>query len=153
MFLPIWWALGLAGTAWKESKYGVFSGPHFPVFSPNGWKCGPEKTSYLDTFPTVRYTLDEWCLVIFIPHRMKLLIQKPMRGYYQKISCVLTKVRLWIAAIGQVLVRVAKPGSAVLPIPFDPEVEKMHCVKSDRIRSFSGLYFRASGLNMERHFV
>ena len=22
-------------TAWKESKYGVFSGPYFPVFSPN----------------------------------------------------------------------------------------------------------------------
>ena len=30
-------------TAWKVSKYGVFSGPYFPVF-------GPEKTPYLDTF-------------------------------------------------------------------------------------------------------
>ena len=30
-------------TAWKVSKYGVFSGPCFPVF-------GLEKTPYLDTF-------------------------------------------------------------------------------------------------------
>ena len=25
-------------TAWKVSKYGVFSGPHFPVFSPSTGK-------------------------------------------------------------------------------------------------------------------
>ena len=63
-------------TAWKVSKYGVFSGPHFPafgmeyflvrifphsdwirrdtsylsVFSPNAGKYGPEKSPYLDTF-------------------------------------------------------------------------------------------------------
>ena len=30
-------------TAWKVSKYGVFSGP-------NAGKYGPEKTPYLDTF-------------------------------------------------------------------------------------------------------
>ena len=33
-------------TAWKVSKYGVISGPYFPVF-------GPEITPYLDTFHTV----------------------------------------------------------------------------------------------------
>ena len=27
-----------------------FSGPYFPVFSPNAGKYGPEKTPYLDTF-------------------------------------------------------------------------------------------------------
>ena len=32
------------------SKYRVFSGPYFPVFSPNTGKYGPEKASYLDTF-------------------------------------------------------------------------------------------------------
>ena len=32
------------------SKCGVFSGPHFPVFSPNTGKYGPEKTRYLNTF-------------------------------------------------------------------------------------------------------
>ena len=32
------------------SKYGVFSGAYFPVFSPNIGIYGPEKTPYLDTF-------------------------------------------------------------------------------------------------------
>ena len=36
------------------SKYGVFSGPYFPVFSPNTGKYGPEKTPYLDTFNAVK---------------------------------------------------------------------------------------------------
>ena len=47
-------------TAWKVSKYGVFSGPYFPefglnisVFSPNAGKYGPEKTLYMDTFHAV----------------------------------------------------------------------------------------------------
>ena len=40
-------------TAWNVSKYGAFSGPYFPVFSPNTGKYGPEKTAYLDTFHAV----------------------------------------------------------------------------------------------------
>ena len=32
------------------SKYGVFSGPYFPVFRTNTGKYGPEKNPYLDTF-------------------------------------------------------------------------------------------------------
>ena len=35
------------------SKYGDFSGPYFPVFSPNTRNYGPEKTSYLDIFRAV----------------------------------------------------------------------------------------------------
>ena len=35
------------------SKYGFFSGPYFPVFSPNTGKYGSEKTQYLDTFHRV----------------------------------------------------------------------------------------------------
>ena len=35
------------------SKYGVLSGPYFPVFGLNTGKYGPEKTSYLDTFHAV----------------------------------------------------------------------------------------------------
>ena len=35
------------------SKYGVFSGPHFPVFGLNTGKYRPEKTLYLDTFHAV----------------------------------------------------------------------------------------------------
>ena len=47
-------------------KYGVFSGPYFPlfglnkerysVFSANVEKYGPEKSPYLDTFHAVFYT-------------------------------------------------------------------------------------------------
>ena len=45
-------------TAWKESKYGVFSGPYFPAFELNTEKkgqakYGPEKNPYLDTFHVV----------------------------------------------------------------------------------------------------
>ena len=32
-----------------------FSGPYFPVFSPNTGKYGPEKTPYLDTFHSVEH--------------------------------------------------------------------------------------------------
>ena len=37
-------------TTWEVSKYGVISGPYFPVFSPNTGKYGPEITLHLDTF-------------------------------------------------------------------------------------------------------
>ena len=36
----------IAISAWKVSKYGVFSGPYFPAF-------GQEKTPYIDTFHAV----------------------------------------------------------------------------------------------------
>ena len=35
------------------SKYGVFSGLYFLVFSPNAGKYEPEKTPHLDTFHAV----------------------------------------------------------------------------------------------------
>ena len=41
-------------TAWKVSKYGVISGPYFPVFGLNTGKYGPEITPYLDTFHALR---------------------------------------------------------------------------------------------------
>ena len=37
-------------TAWKVSKYGVFSGPYFPGFWLNTGKYGPEKTLYFGHF-------------------------------------------------------------------------------------------------------
>ena len=40
-------------TAWKVSKYGVISGPYFPVFGLKTGKYGPETTPYLDTFHAV----------------------------------------------------------------------------------------------------
>ena len=36
------------------SKYGVFSGPYFPVFSLNTGKYGPGKTPHLDPFHAVK---------------------------------------------------------------------------------------------------
>ena len=49
------------------SKYGVFSGPYFTVFSPNGGKCGSVKTSSLDPFHAVkdfykfvRFSIYDW---------------------------------------------------------------------------------------------
>ena len=57
-------------TAWKVSKYGVISGPYFPIFGLNTGKYGPEKTPYLDTFYAVisgkmniiteKYTYTDW---------------------------------------------------------------------------------------------
>ena len=44
-------------TAWKVSKYEVFSGP-------NAGKYGPEKTLYLDTFHTELYTKLIICVAI-----------------------------------------------------------------------------------------
>ena len=45
--------LSIIITAWKVSKYGVFSGPHFPVFGLDTGKYGPEKPPYMDTFHAV----------------------------------------------------------------------------------------------------
>ena len=44
------WRLGarIRLTVWKVSKYGVISGPYFPVF-------GAEITSYLNTFHAVKF--------------------------------------------------------------------------------------------------
>ena len=36
------------------SKYGVISGPYFPIFGLNTGKYGPEITPYLDTFHAVK---------------------------------------------------------------------------------------------------
>ena len=47
-------------TAWKVSKYGVFSGPYLPVFSLNTGKYGPEKTPYLGTFHAVEWPTHSW---------------------------------------------------------------------------------------------
>ena len=39
--------------AWKLPRYGVISGPHFPVFGLNTRKYAPKITPYLDTFYAV----------------------------------------------------------------------------------------------------
>ena len=47
------------------SKYGVISGPYFPVFSPNTGKYGPEITPYLGTFHAVSHaTMDYFDMIL-----------------------------------------------------------------------------------------
>ena len=46
------------------SKYGVISGPYFPVFGPNTEKYGPEVTPCLDTFHAVRVISIMWALSV-----------------------------------------------------------------------------------------
>ena len=43
------------GTFSVQSKYGVISGPYYPLFGLNTGKYGPEITLYLDTFHAVSY--------------------------------------------------------------------------------------------------
>ena len=64
-------------TAWKVSKYGVYSGPYFSVFSTNKGKYRlletpylgkyrPEKTPYLDTFHIVNTISNrKICILVF----------------------------------------------------------------------------------------
>ena len=40
----------MVNIVWIVSKYGVVSGPYFPVLGLNTGKYGPEITPYLDTF-------------------------------------------------------------------------------------------------------
>ena len=54
----------------NASKYGVFSGPYFPVFGLNTGKYGPEETPYLDNFHAVLHLLKKG----FIRHYLKLLL-------------------------------------------------------------------------------
>ena len=89
-------------TAWKVSKYGVFSGPYFPafslnteryfvfsfsVFSLNAVKYGPEKTSYLDTFHAVYF-------IVFINHLLCFYISVFRLSFKQPRMCVLN-ITVW----------------------------------------------------------
>ena len=58
------------------SKYGVISGPSFPVFSPNTGKYGPEINPYLDTFHAVTAYRNQLFLMAF--HRNLTHIQKEL---------------------------------------------------------------------------
>ena len=72
------------------SKYGVFSGPYFPVFgtpylsvfSPNTGKYGPEVTPYLDIFYAVtlpelnKHWINEMSITITILRTLGLFIWK-----------------------------------------------------------------------------
>ena len=66
--------LSWVDTAWKVSKYGVFSGRSIGVSS-NAGKYGPEKTSYLVTFHAV------WVMLSYIELFLPLLFLLSVRHY------------------------------------------------------------------------
>ena len=53
-----WLPLRIARHYIKKPKYGVISGPYFPLFGLNTEKYGPEITPYLDNFHKVRFRID-----------------------------------------------------------------------------------------------
>ena len=59
------WLRHQIASARKVFKYGVSSGPYFPVFGLNTGKYGPGKTLYLRTFHTVCYIIDLFFIWIF----------------------------------------------------------------------------------------
>ena len=50
------------------SRYGVISGPHFPVFGLNTGKYGPEITPYLDAFHAVINAVKLFKLYAYCDH-------------------------------------------------------------------------------------
>ena len=59
-------------TAWKVSKYGVISGPYFPVFGLNTGKYRTEITPYLDIFQAVMFNTT--CAFKFFRYSTQFLI-------------------------------------------------------------------------------
>ena len=87
----------------KLSKYGVISGPRFPLVSPNTGKCGSEITPYLDTFHAVKIwklsvsTISE---IILAPNQNSLTLDQILAGcsckvcFYKKL-CISNKGKRW----------------------------------------------------------
>ena len=102
ILLILWFSF----TAWKMSKYGVISGPYFPVFNPNTGKYRPEITPYLDTFHVVFSTLkhrnngDVWKLLCYKSVQWKLSLSKAKRpDNSQKCMKLLTRIFTWFNMI------------------------------------------------------
>ena len=74
-------------TVRKVSKYEVFSGPYFPVFSPNTGKYGPEKPPYLDTFhAAIKDRLDQVSFNLFSDIEQLLLKSINGEDYQQELD-------------------------------------------------------------------
>ena len=70
-------------------KYRVFSGPYFPVFSPNTGKYGPEKALYLDTFRVVGERVSKDCrLLSLINYGYNLFIFFSFHQCFRKWSAI-----------------------------------------------------------------
>ena len=67
------------------SKYGVFSGPYFPAFSPNTGKYGAEKSPNLDTFHACNFAgLMLWIRVPILEAYLELSWISMMELFLQK---------------------------------------------------------------------
>ena len=71
-------------TAWKLSKYRVFSGSYFPVFGMNTGNHEPEKTPYLDTFDVVLVLLMDVHLKAHKIRVIKQIIEDTLR--YKRLT-------------------------------------------------------------------
>ena len=73
-----------------------FSGPFFPVFSPNAWKYGPEKTPYLDILravTTTTQTLDRSSHPQVFLRKGLLKICSKLAGEHQRQSAISIKLQ------------------------------------------------------------
>ena len=68
------------------SKYEVFSGLYFPVFSANTGKYGPEKTPYLNTFHEVKIQLSQDWTMKVTDTTMQYAIYETIVWYYLKMQ-------------------------------------------------------------------
>ena len=116
-------------TAWKVSKYGVFSGSYFPLFRANTEIYSVNRSDY-GKIRTTKNSVSEHCS-----------------------NSVRFKVKTFHVTNKQVGKNVSSSCSYLenchlgnISVPLLLKIHD-HCVKSVRIRSFSGLYFPAFGLN------
>ena len=65
-----------SGTAWKVSKYGVFSGPFFPVLGLNTGKYRLEKNPYLDILQAMWNLWKSDIFLYYTIHLQKVVIKR-----------------------------------------------------------------------------
>ena len=98
-------------TAWKVSKYGVFSGPYFPVFGLNReiygvnlriqsqytGKYGPEKTPYLDAFHAAEVSNFQKILVLSIQRVNRYRYLHYLNNFDECLIKLKLKETIWIS--------------------------------------------------------
>ena len=102
-------------SVWKISKYGVFSGPHFPAFRLNTERCvarmpentDQKKTPYLDTFHTMKHISIQRLSFVKLFKFANIIIfsgqtwyttpvtDEELRGKFLKLFNCLGKLKFW----------------------------------------------------------
>ena len=145
------------------SKYGVFSGPYFPVFglnteiisvfSPNAGKYGPEKNSVFGHFTRWYFYQNQIynSEIFFIESRTNIWVILEKNIFFH-LTCLhfshanLLKKYLILQLFSSFF------SAIILFIKISQKRSYLvsHCVKSVHGRSYSGPHFSAFGLNTER---